>query len=115
MDGNRIASSSSVPLDKSTFVQGSDVAGSITLPTTMAPGLYDFKLYYSTTQNNRPIAIECNAGQLRVVGRLAKYNADFDINDVTYLIDLVLGNAGSNEMNIDINDVTGLIDYILGK
>lgn len=114
MNGHRIATSNSVPLSKSTFVQGSDVAGSITLPTTMSPGVYDFKLYYSTTQN-RLTAVDCNAGQLRVVGRLAKYNAEFDINDVTYLIDLVLGNAGPNEMDIDINDVTGLIDYILGK
>ena len=114
-NGNSVCSSSYVELDKNTFVQGSNVSSSITLPTTLAEGTYDLGMYYSVSGDNRPKAIDCNAGKLTVVGRLAKYNADFDINDVTYLIDVILGNTGSNEMGLDINDVTHTIDHILGK
>ena len=110
---NRVCASNGVALNKSTFVQGSSAQGSITLPTTLQQGKYDLKLYYYTSNANDMTAINCTAGKLYVAGRMAKYNVPFDIDDVTYLIDIVLGKNGNNEMNVDIDDVTTLIDYIL--
>ena len=108
--GNRVANSNAVNINKNSFVQGSTVNGNLTLPTTLESGVYDLKLYYYTTNASQLTAVASNAsGQLTVVGHLAKYNAPFDIADVSAVIDMLLAGGSS----LSIADVSDLIDYIL--
>lgn len=109
-DGTRVCTSSTIPLSKSSFTQGSNVEGAITLPATLAEGKYDLQLLYSVTGNTRPNTIDCEGGQLTVVGRLAKYGEPFDINDITFVIEDVLK---TGTLGLNINDITHLIDYVL--
>ena len=110
-NGNRVCTSNNVAINKNTFAQGSTVSGMITLPATLNEGTYDLQLYYYTTNSNNLTAINCNGGQLNVVGRMAKYG-EFDIDDVTMAINDLLY---YDELGIDIEDVTTLINYLLYK
>lgn len=107
--GNRVCASPGQALNKNTFVQGSTVGNTIAIPTTLGDGAYDLKLYYYTTNSNNLTPINCDGGQLNVVGRMAKYG-DFDIDDVTKAINDLLY---YDQMGIDITDVTYLINYLL--
>lgn len=109
--GNRVVNGNAVNLVPNTFEQGSNVTGTLNLPSTLAPGIYDLSLYYYYSNANQLTAVDVNAtGQLHVVGHLAKYNAPFDISDVTTVIDEIL--LGESSI-LGISDVTELIDYIL--
>lgn len=109
--GRRVASSSAVNVTLSSFNQGSDVAGTLTLPRTLEEGTYDLKLYYYVSMPRAAELIHCEAGQLTVTGNLAKYNAPFSIDDVTTLINYLL--SGTHQGQISIDDVTALINYLL--
>jgi hypothetical protein len=49
-------------------------------------------------------------GQLMVIRNVAKYNAPFDIADVTTVIDYILDGSYPG---LNIADATALIDYLL--
>ena len=92
------------------YVQGSNLNATITLPETLEPGCYDLKVYYYISSPRMTVFTNNRGGQLNVIGRLAKYNAPFGIDDVTTCIEYLL--IGSYQ-NLTIDDVTGLINYLL--
>ena len=110
MNGNNVVNSNAITLSSNSLVQGSNVNGAITLPSTLAEGNYNLNLSYYTTNGSDPSALGAASGQLQVIGHLAKFNAPFTIEDVTITIDYLL--AG-NKPGLSINDVTDLIDYLL--
>ena len=109
--GNRVATGNAVNLVNNTFEQGSNIAGTLNLPATLASGTYNLALYYYFNNANQLTAVNSTApGQLHVIGHLAKYNAPFEIADVTTIIDrILLGNSST----LDVSDVTELADHIL--
>lgn len=109
-NGSDVVNGNAVTLNPSTFVQGSNVNGTITLPTTLATGRYNVNLYYYISNASELNALGTAPGQLQVVGNLAKYNEPFTIEDVTNVVDYLL--AGTKP-GLSINDVTTLIDYLL--
>ncbi|MBO4803280.1 MAG: C10 family peptidase [Muribaculaceae bacterium] len=109
-NGQRKCMSNSVTVNPTNFEQGSTVNSVINLPTTLPSGIYQLNFYYKT-DNTRITQIECDGGQLQVIGRLAKYNEPFDISDVTQVIGYLLN--GSSYSQLDISDVTTLIGYLL--
>lgn len=112
--GSRIATGNGVNVAKSTFTQGSDINGTLTLPETLSPGEYNLQLNYYTTSASALTAVATAEGQLVVVGRVAKYNGRFDVADVSKVINYILrGHDGG--VALDVADVSMLIDYILGK
>lgn len=111
-NGNDVVNGNAVTLNPSTFVQGSNVNGTITLPTTLATGRYNVNLYYYISNASELTALGTAPGQLQVVGNLAKYNEPFTIEDVTNVVDYLL--AGTKP-GLSINDVTTLIDYLLAS
>ena len=112
MDGNNVVSGNEVNVAAGTFVQGSNINGTITLPTTLAEGKYNLNLTYYTTSASELSALGTASGQLQVIGHLAKYNAPFTIEDVTTVIDYLLDGS---KPGLTINDVTELIDNLLGN
>ena len=109
--GNRVATGTAVNLLPASFEQGSNVSGTLTLPSALEPGSYNLSLYYYYNNANQLTAIDAaSTGQLHVVGHLAKFNAPFTIEDVTDVIDGILM---GNHHALEIADVTELIDYIL--
>ncbi len=110
-EGNRVASSDAVGLNNKNFEQGSNVTGTVNLLSDLTPGIYNLSLYYYINDANQLTAVAANAtGQLHVVGHLAKYNAPFEISDVTRVIDEILNES---HPSLTIGDVSDLIDYIL--
>ena len=109
-NGNDVVNGNAVTVNPSSFVQGSNVNGTITLPTTLATGRYNVNLYYYINNASELTALGTAPGQLQVIGNLAKYNEPFTIEDVTNVIDYLL--AGTKP-GLNINDVTTLIDYLL--
>ena len=110
-NGNRVADGIPVNIAKNSFVQGSTVNGNLALPSTLQPGRYNLSLYYYTTSASQATTVNVAAtGQLVVVGHLAKFNAAFDIADVTAVMDYILD---STYPELGIGDVTELIDSIL--
>ena len=97
------------------FVQGCDINLPLTLPTQLAPGTYDLNFGYSiVNEDNSLVNVVTAPGKLVVVGKLAKYNAPFDIEDVTHVINVILNGNGTNSgVSFDVSDVTELIEYIL--
>ena len=55
--------------------------------------------------------IDCESGELNVVGHIAKYNTPFNIDDVSTLINYLL--TGSHH-GATIDDLSELIDVLLG-
>ena len=110
--GNLLAVSESITLNRLTFEQGSDIVLPLTLPQSLPDGTYDLHLNYRTG-DNKPLTQAVTAGgQLHVLGKFAKYGVSFGIADVVEAIDHILEDESSN---INIADVTLLIDYLLEK
>lgn len=112
MNGNNVVSGNEVNVAAGTFVQGTNVNGTITLPTTLAQGSYNLQLNYYTTDASNLIVVGEASGQLQVVGNFAKFNAPFTIEDVTTAIDYLLS---GNKPVLTINDITDLIDQLLAN
>lgn len=109
--GNRVVDGNPVNIVKNGFEQGSTVNGTLALPSTLESGNYNLSLYYYTTNANQVTAINAVAtGQLMVIRNVAKYNAPFDIADVTTVIDYILDGTYPG---LNIADATALIDYLL--
>ena len=110
-NGNSVANGNTITVNVANFMQGSNVNGTITLPTTLDQGNYDVNMNYYD-MSNELIAVGTAPGKLQVIGHLAKYNAPFSIDDVTTVIDYLL--AG-NKPGLNIEDVTLLIDQLLSS
>ena len=110
--GKQMASSPAVNITTAEFEQGSSISSAITLPTTLEQGVYHLQFNYIPLNSGRTTAIDCESGELNVVGHLAKYNAPFTIEDVTQTIDYLLMGTYPN---LKIDDVTSLIDVLLSS
>lgn len=111
LNGNEVAGGNAVIVTAGTFVQGSNMNGTITLPTTLAEGRYNVNLYYYIGTPSELTALGTAPGQLQVVGNLAKYNDPFTIDDVTIVIDYLMEGT---KPGLVIDDVTRLIDCLIG-
>ena len=109
--GKRMAMSSAVPVVPAEFEQGSTVVSPITLPTSLEKGTYTLQFHYYSASPRMSTKIDCESGELNVVGHIAKYNAPFNIDDVSTLIDYLL--TGSHP-GATIDDLSELIDTLLG-
>ena len=113
-NGSRIATSDAINVNKNTFAQGSNVEGTVKLPTTLESGSYLVDFDYYTTNSNALTTVSRAEGQLVVVGKVAKFNDAFNVSDVTTLINYILYSHPS-EVTLNVSDVTTLIDYILNN
>ena len=110
-NGQIVATGDAQRVIRHRFVQGCDINLPLTLPTQLAPGTYDLNFGYSIVNEDNSLVNAVTApGKLVVVGKLAKYNAGFDIEDVTQVINYILNGNGSG---LDISDVTNLIEHVL--
>ena len=109
-EGNVVTRANAVNVNRIGFVQGCNIGGTLTLPEDLQPGSYNLSLYYYLNTPSQLVPIECEAGQLVVVGQVAKYNAPFTVSDVTALITALLNGSYPD---LTVTDVTMLIDYIL--
>ena len=111
--GSIVAQSTAVNMSRVRFVQGSDINGTLVLPADLQRGTYNLSLYYYVNTPTRLVPVETvAAGQLVVVGNVAKFNAPFAVSDVTALITAILDDTYPN---LSVTDVTSLIDYILNN
>lgn len=112
--GNEVAVSESITLNRLTFENGTDINLALTLPETLPDGTYDLHLNYRTAEGQPLTQAVTAQGQLTIYGKFAKYGAPFSINDVVDAIDMLLtGNFVG--VQISITDVTMLIDYLLTR
>lgn len=110
--GEHVATSESITLDRLSFEQHSDITLPLSLPQTLPEGVYHLNLNYRT-DDNEPLTVAATApGLLTVVGRFAKYDHPFGIADVVEAIDYILHGTPSG-VKVGIADVTKLIDYLL--
>lgn len=110
-DGEQVALSESITLNRLTFENGSDINLALTLPETLPEGVYDLHLNYLTGDNDPLTQAVTSDGQLYVLGKFAKFGAPFGIADVVEAIDMIL----QEEPQVNIADVTMLIDYLLAN
>lgn len=111
VDGQVVAVSEPVTLNRLTFEQGSDISLALTLPNNLPEGVYDVHLNYRTSDDQPLVPVATANGQLAVAGNLAKFGAPFDIGDVIIAIDYIIYKTPGVE--IDIADVISIIDWIL--
>ena len=108
-NGNQVAVSESITLNRLTFENHSDISLALTIPENLPEGTYSLNLNYRTA-DNKPLTQAVTAeGQLHVLGKLAKFGAPFNIEDVISAIDMVITETGQ----VDIADVLMIIDYLL--
>lgn len=108
--GRLVASSNAINVTTADYTQGSTLSNTIVLPTTLEPGTYNLRFSYYISSPRVLTAINCDCGQLNVIGHCAKYNAPFTIEDITHAIDYLLDGT---HPGLTINDVTSLIDALL--
>ena len=108
--GNIVATGDPFHVVKTGFEQGSNVSGTLTLPTTLSEGTYSLQFNYLA--DNALNIVDTATGKLTVLGKFAKYNSRFTIDDVTTVIDLLLTGTPTSTP-LDISDVTMLIDHLL--
>ncbi len=109
--GKFMATSQAINVTTDSFEPGSSVTSSITLPNTLQSGSYSLQFRYFSGSNSRVSSpVDCESGQLNVVGHLARYNSSFTIDDVTTAVDWLLN---GDKPSVTIEDVTDLIDALL--
>ena len=111
-DGNSVCNGNAITINKNTFVAGSAINGSITLPETLEGGNYNVNLYYYTSDASDLQTVATATGKLQVVGHLAKYDAPFTVSDVSAAISYVL--SGEYPV-LTVQDVTRLISFVLAQ
>ncbi len=109
-DGKRKATSNATKVIVDEFEQGSTVNCTLKLPVTLSQGAYDLQFHYYSMAPRYSVKINCDGGQLNVVGHLAKYKGKFTIDDVTKTISYLIN--GTHD-NLTIDDVTALIAVLL--
>ena len=110
-EGNEVALSESITLNRLTFENWTDISLALMLPETLHEGVYDLHLNYRTS-DSEPLTLAVTADdQLHVLGKFAKFGAPFGIADVVEAIDMILQEAPQ----VNIADVTMLIDYLLAN
>ena len=106
-----VASSQAVNIVLDNYEQGGTVSSAITLPTTLASGTYALQLrYYYGMSSRLSTPVDCENGQLNVLGHFARYNSAFTIDNVATAVDWLL--TGANP-NVTIDDVAELVDALL--
>lgn len=108
--GNRVCSSPTIVLNAANNEKGITLESAITLPSNLAPGAYELRMYRYSTSPGRPVEVACGSGKLQVVEHVAKYGEPFMVDDVTKLIAYVLN---SEKPYVSISDVTAVIRHIL--
>lgn len=108
--GRRMATSAAINVNPNEFEQGSTLGSPIMLPTNLSAGCYNVQFHYYNSTPRMSTRIDCEGGELNVVGHLAKYNAAFNIDDVATLIDYLL--KGTHP-TATIDDLSELIDILL--
>lgn len=108
--GRRLANSETLNVTLDGYQQGSDLTSVMRIPTSLGEGNYQLVFFYYITMPRVPTTINCDCGELNVVGHLAKYNKPFSIGDVTMTIQYLLD--GSHPI-LTIDDVTTLINHLL--
>ena len=109
--GRFVSTSQVVNVVTDSFEQGTSVSSTMTIPTTLESGTYSLQFRYFYGSNSRvSTPIDCESGQLNVVGHLARYDSRFTIEDVTTAIDWLLT---GEKPGVTIEDVTDLIDVLL--
>ena len=112
-NGNQVATSDLIHVEKGEFVQRSDISSAITLPTALADGTYDLQFGYLI--DDSMTVVGGAQGKLTVAGKFAKFNANFDIQDVTTAIDYLLNDMPTGGVQLNISDITTLIDLLLAQ
>jgi len=92
------------------FEQNSTVTSAVNLPETLETGRYSLQFRYYVGISRISTQIMCESGELNVIGHLAKYNAPFNIDDVTMTVDYMLHGTYPS---LTIDDLTSLIDAML--
>ena len=109
--GNLVAVSEPMTLNRLTFENGTDISLPLTLPEILPEGTYNLHLNYRTS-DSEPLTQAITAeGQFYVVGRFAKFGSPFGIDDVVVAIDTLINETSGSD--ITISDVTLLIDHLL--
>ena len=110
--GNEVALSESITLNRLTFENGTDISLALALPENLSEGTYDLHLNYRTGDSEPLTQAVTAEGQLYVVGKFAKFGAPFGISDVIDAVDiLMVDNSG----RIGVDDLTSLIDFLLDE
>lgn len=110
--GNEVALSESITLNRLTFENGSDISLALALPENLPEGTYDLHLNYRTGDSEPLTQAVTAEGQLYVVGKFAKFGAPFGISDVIDAVDILLVD---NSGRIGVDDLTSLIDFLLDE
>jgi len=110
--GNIIAQSEPQAITQSDYVQYSDISTTITLPDDMAAGDYVLNVY--AIDNDQQLNEARSAGLAEcTVAHVAKFGAPYDIEDVTSIIKVILGEGGTPVW--DVEDTTAVIAKILSN
>lgn len=107
-NGNFVAASDTINVLKSEFSQHSDINSAILLPASLAEGTYNLQFNYII--DDALNAIVTTQGELTVVGRLAKFNSAFNMDDLAQLISILLNDENSPFI---MDDLAQLINYML--
>lgn len=110
-EGKIVATSDPIHVNKNEFVQRSDIYGAITLPTDLADGAYE--VHFNYVIDGTISTIDSSLGKLNVVGKFAKFDAMFNIDDVTTVIDYLFNGTPTGSVPVNIDDATAIIDLIL--
>lgn len=108
-NGNQLAISESITLNRLTFENGTDISLAMTLPANLPEGAYDLHLNYRTGDSEPLTQAVTSEGKLYVLGKFAKFGAPFGIDDVISAIDMLIYETNQ----VSIADVTMLIDSLL--
>ena len=107
-NGNIVAASDTINVLKSEFSQHSDINCAILLPASLAEGTYNLQFNYIIDDALNTVVT--TQGELSVVGRLAKFNSAFIMDDLSQLINVLLIDV---DTQFDMDDLAQLINCML--
>ena len=107
-NGNFVAASDTINVLKSEFSQHCDINSAILLPASLAEGTYNLQFNYII--DNAMNTIVTTQGELTVVGRLAKFNSEFTMDDLAQLINVLLI---GEDTPFEMDDLSQLINHML--
>lgn len=110
-DGAILSTSDPVMVKRHTYDQYSDMTAALTLPAGLPAGRYKLQFEYRTQADDPATIVATSAGSLYVVGRFAKFDTPFTVNDVVFMIDEII----EGQADFFIGDVVDIIDSILNR